>query len=210
MTTINTKGFKELDQFLKQLPEKLQINVMRGAIRAAGRVYRDEARSNVNSISGNLAKSIRVSAKLDRANKTIRGTVKAGKVTKQTLARRQKGQQQRVPGVFYAHFVEFGTRPHLIKVPEDEKRINYRRSRKLGIVVRESLTTINRRSLKIGSNFTGPTVMHPGARPKPFMRPAFDTQSRAAIKAAGEYIKKRLRTKHGLNTKDVNIEVDEE
>lgn len=197
MTTITTKGFKELDDFLKQLPVKLQTNVMRGMISAAGRVYRDEARTNVNSISGDLAKSIRVSTRIDRKARAVTGKVKAGATKKN-------------PGGFVAHFVEFGTQPHFIKVPEDEKRINYRRSRKLGVVTRESLSTINRRSLKIGSNFIGPTVMHPGAKPKPFLRPAFDTKSRAAIKKAGEYVKRRLSTKHGLNTKDVNIEVDEE
>jgi len=41
------------------------------------------------------------------------------------------------------------------------------------------------------------------------MRPAFDGQSSAAIMAAGEYIKKRLATKHGMDTADVNIEAEE-
>lgn len=197
MADIKTKGFKELDTFLKQLPVKIQNNVARGMIRAAGREYRDEARNNVNSISGDLAKSIRVSSRIDKRTGNVTGKVKAGATRKN-------------PGGFVAHFVEFGTRPHFIKVPENERRINYRRSRKLGIVVRESLTTINRRSLKIGSNFIGPTVEHPGAKPKPFMRPAFDKQSGAAIKAAGEYAKKRLRTKHGIDTRDIQIGVEEE
>lgn len=50
---------------------------------------------------------------------------------------------------------------------------------------------------------------HPGIQPNPFMRPALDSEAGEAIKAAGEYVKKRLRTKHGINTADIIIEVDE-
>lgn len=47
---------------------------------------------------------------------------------------------------------------------------------------------------------------HPGAKPKPFMRPALDQQSQAAVVAAAEYMKKRLASKHGLDTADVDVE----
>lgn len=52
-------------------------------------------------------------------------------------------------------------------------------------------------------------VTHPGMSPQPFMRPALDSEAGNAIKAAGEYVKKRLRTKHGIDTKDIIIEVEE-
>lgn len=52
--------------------------------------------------------------------------------------------------------------------------------------------------------------MHPGARPKPFMRPAFDTQHRAAIEAAREYIRARLAIKHGINVPGPGSELDTE
>lgn len=48
-------------------------------------------------------------------------------------------------------------------------------------------------------------VHHPGAKPKPFMRPALDQQAGAAVVAAAEYIKRRLANKHGLDASDVNI-----
>ena len=35
-------------------------------------------------------------------------------------------------------------------------------------------------------------VDHPGARPKPFMRPAFDGKAQAAIEAMAEYIRNRI------------------
>ena len=50
------------------------------------------------------------------------------------------------------------------------------------------------------------SVQHPGISPRPFMRPALDQMSGAAVLAAGEYIKKRLADKHGLDTADVVLE----
>ena len=46
---------------------------------------------------------------------------------------------------------------------------------------------------------------HPGARPKPFLRPALDQQAGAALIAAGNYIKRRLSTKFGLDTSHIEI-----
>lgn len=48
-------------------------------------------------------------------------------------------------------------------------------------------------------------VDHPGARPKPFMRPALDTKAQEALLAVGEAIKKRL-TKQGLDASGVDLE----
>lgn len=49
-------------------------------------------------------------------------------------------------------------------------------------------------------------VQHPGSRPKPFMRPALDSQAQQAVIAIGNAIKQRLATKHGLDTASVEIE----
>jgi len=51
--------------------------------------------------------------------------------------------------------------------------------------------------------------VHPGVMPKPFMRPALDTEANAAVLAVGEYIKKRLATKNGLDTSDIEIGIEE-
>lgn len=48
-------------------------------------------------------------------------------------------------------------------------------------------------------------VDHPGAAPKPFMRPALDSQAQAALVAVGEAIKKRL-NKQGLNASGVDLD----
>ncbi|MBK7493597.1 MAG: hypothetical protein IPI17_17935 [Nitrosomonas sp.] len=52
-------------------------------------------------------------------------------------------------------------------------------------------------------------ISHPGVSPRPFMRPALDANAEAAIVGAGEYIKKRLAKKNGLDTAGIEIEVEE-
>lgn len=54
----------------------------------------------------------------------------------------------------------------------------------------------------------GGDATHPGVSPRPFMRPALDAKAGQSVVAAGEYIKKRLASKHGLNTVDIDIAVD--
>ena len=163
---------------------------MRGALRSGANVLKDEAKANVPVASGALRDGLKVSTR------SKGGTVKA---------------ILRATGIhgYIAMWVEFGTRPHLIKVQESEKPINVRLSDKRGVLVRASMTTINRNVLKIGNTFVGPTVSHPGSNPRPFMRPALDARAQDAVIASAEYMKKRLSDKYGLDTSDVIIEGDE-
>ncbi|MBY0455257.1 MAG: HK97 gp10 family phage protein [Burkholderiaceae bacterium] len=55
--------------------------------------------------------------------------------------------------------------------------------------------------LNIGGKFVG-KIIHPGAKARPFLRPAFESESSAAVSAVAAHIKKRL-TKEGLNTADI-------
>jgi HK97 gp10 family phage protein len=83
---------------------------------------------------------------------------------------------------WYWRFVEFGTAAHTIKGKNGNPLF-----------------------------FNGAAVMsvnHPGARAKPFMRPALDSKSNEAINAVGQQIGKRL-NKIGLNAPAI-LEVDNE
>ena len=71
---------------------------------------------------------------------------------------------------YYAKWVEFGTWAHSIK--KGAKR-------------------------KAGTVETG--VPHPGARPRPFLRPAFDEKQAEAVAAVAAQVRKRL-TKEGINS----------
>lgn len=76
--------------------------------------------------------------------------------------RRRKARRD----AFYAHMVEFGTRPHVIKPKRG-------------------------RALRHGKTVFGTEVHHPGTRPQPFLTPAFEAARpegvasiRAAVKSA--------------------------
>lgn len=187
----HVKGLDQLQKFLDQLPVKMERNVMRGALRAAAKdVLLPAAKAGVNSISGELAASLRVSVRARRGE--VRAAVKTD--------------------IFYARFVEYGTRQHWISVAMSERPSRMTR-RGVRLFAIGTLNEIAYRggSLQIGSNFVGKSVVHPGipANSKAFMRPALDNNAGAATVAAAEYIKGRLATKHGLDTSGVSIELEE-
>lgn len=191
---IHVKGLAELQKMLDTLPVKIERNVLRGSLRAGMSVIKPVAQSNLHSMSGEISLKIGTRSR-------------GGTVTANLKARSARnGIPNNLP-----IWIEYGTKAHFISVAEEEKPINLRRSARLMRVVRASMTTVNRaiRSLKISGHFVGPTVHHPGARPRPWMRPALDSQAQAAVIAAAEYMKKRLATKEGLNTADIVIEGDE-
>lgn len=67
---------------------------------------------------------------------------------------------------FYARFVEFGTAQHFIK-PKKRKSLFF-------------------------AGVTKEGAEHPGASPKPFMRPALDSSQEQAVQAFADYVRKRL------------------
>lgn len=165
MAERTVKGLSELQKFLDTLTPKLEANIMRGALRAGMKEVLPVAKQNINSVSGELAKGLKISTRIERKNKRVVAKIKATG-----------------PHAFVAHFVEFGTKPHTITAKEG--------------------------SLQIDQNFVGGSVEHPGAKRKPFLRPALDQKATSAVVATGEYIKKRL-TKHGLDTSHITVEGDE-
>lgn len=179
----NVKGLDLLQKELNNLPAKMEKNVMRGALRAGANAVRNQAKLNApvgkpsgegsriyKGHAGALRDSIRVTTKAKGFGVTA--SVVAGGKNKKTGA-----------DTFYAHMVEYGTAPHIIKAKSGRK-------------------------LSFGGGFAS-SISHPGAAPRPFMRPALDSKHKAAVLAVGNYIKKRLSTKHGINTAHINLEGDE-
>lgn len=80
---------------------------------------------------------------------------------------------------WYAHIVEFGAAPHEMR----SRRANYEKTGDY-----RGLTVVDR--------------LHPGARPNPFVRSAYDANEQQAVDAAVDYMRNRLKTKHGLETPD--------
>lgn len=128
------EGLPEVYAALQKLPAEIEAKVVRFALRAGANVIKQAAIANAPIRSGLLKSTIKASAKRV-ANGEVVVSVKAGS--------RQKGGG----GAFYAHMVEFGTKPHQI------------RSRTGKILV-------------IGFSGITRKVMHPGSPPKPFMHRA--------------------------------------
>ena len=162
MTDTHVQGLSQLNDALQTLTDKIQKNIMRGALRAGAKVMRDHAKTiapveNSTAFSkykttlgwtpGELQRSIRLSAKL--SGDTVVATVKAGNKK-----------------AFYAHMVEGGTVEHWIR-PKNGKSLFF-----------------------AGAFHTA--ILHPGARKNPFMRITLDSKSREAVEQIGEYIRGRL------------------
>lgn len=170
MSQENITGGAALDALLQTLPANIEKNIMRTALSAGARVFLAEALRNApigrateserqqGFRPGALRRSLRVTSSVK--NGKASASVKAGGIVKKT------GEN-----VFYAKWVEFGTRPHTI-APRG-------------------------RTMSIGGQFVAGAVEHPGVRPHPFMRPAADAKSTQAVAAVQMQIRKRL-TKEGL------------
>lgn len=101
---------------------------------------------------------------------------RSGQLAKSIVARKQR--RPKGTGViyavganskgFYAHMVEFGTAPHWIKAKTGEKVL------KIGTDKRGRVYS---RRVNVYSKM----VKHPGAAPRPFLRPALDTKHREAV-----------------------------
>lgn len=165
VTTIS--GLKELDQMMKQLPAKIEKNVLRGALRAGQKVLADAAKSylrqNGSIESGELERSIRVRFK--------RKSEKFGWVRSYVMAGNRDA--------YYAHMIEFGTGAFYSGNGTKSLRAAYE------IVPKKA------ESLFFGGLFRE-SIMHPGIRPAPFMRPAVDNYSDAAFNAVFNYMQKRI------------------
>lgn len=179
MSETTVKGLADLQKVLDTLPAKIESNIMRGAMRAGSNVIMKESKQRVpvappnqenqrlyGGRTGLLRDSIKVSTNV--RNGRVTASVKAG------------GKDKKGGDAYYAHFVEWGTKPHVIKA-------KYGRMLAIGVAM----------------------VNHPGARPKPFMRPALDTQTGRALQAVREYIRTRLATKHGIDVPAPREEGDE-
>lgn len=185
MTAVNIKGLAELQHLLDVLPAKIEANIMSGALRAGANVLKEEAAAlcpigapseEGRRLYGQYTGALRDSIRISAFRKN-------GKIV---AVVKVGGKTKKGADVWYAHIIEFtGAVPHKIFSQKGKK-------------------------LPFGdASFDGRTyrrsVKHPGMKARPFMRPALYNKGEAAIKAAGEYIKRRLMRKNGIDTSDIAI-----
>lgn len=181
---ISVTGLAALQQYLNQLPAKVERNIMTGALRSGANVIRKAAKAAAPigppSSSGRKKYKLYEGALRDSVRVTTR--TRGGIVTATVHA---GGKLKNGAVVFYAHMIErTGAVAHLIKAQKGS-------------------------ALTIAGQQVSEVPDHPGMDAKPFMRPALDTQAGAAFVATGNYVKQRLQTKEGLDTADIVIELAE-
>lgn len=167
---LNITGGKALDDFLKSLPGKVEKNIMRSALRQGANEFKDEVKATVPVGPPSFENRQLYGAYPGALRDTVRVTTKS-KGGKVSASVKIGGKNKKGHVVFYAHMVEFGTKPHKI-------------------TSKKGYLSINGRVVK--------AINHPGTAPQPFMRPAFDAKATAAIAAVGAQIRKRL-TAEGIN-----------
>ena len=171
MSETPVKGLADLQRALDELPAKIEANIMRGALRAGAKVIMAEAKRLAPEGPPSSEGGKKYAARRGLLRDSIRISVRLrrGQVQARVIA---GGKVKGGGAAFYAHMVERGTAAHIIKAPPGA-RLNIR-----------------------GVFYT--SVMHPGARKQPYMRPALETQAATAVQAVREYIRNRLASKHGI------------
>jgi HK97 gp10 family phage protein len=170
---ITVEGLDLLNDALSLLPERLEQNWMRGAMRAGAMLQLAEAQRDVpvgnpssrnakiyGGYRGALRDSLRIST--NARNGVVTSKVTAGGKSKKTGA-----------NTYYAHIVEGGAQPHEIRA-------------KGGVI-----------GAKAGHSlfFAGlmrDLVQHPGAKAHPFMKDALDHTASAAVEAVAAYLRERF------------------
>lgn len=156
---------------MTELPGQFTRNVLRGAARAAVKVIAEGAKDR--SISDEVSDAIKTTVKSEE-------TRVIGKV------------QVKGKGAYIAPWLEYGTSEHFISVDDSQ-----RQGRSVNRINRLAKEPGSSHSLVINGKFVGTTVLHPGARAHPFLRPSLDNDASAAIAAAQGYIKSKV-TKRGI------------
>ena len=155
-----------LTRAIQRLPGQIHDNVARGAAKAFAAPIVEDARQRCRDeeVAASLKAKTRVEP--DAVVVTI-GT--SGK------------------GAYKAPWLEYGTKPHFISVAAADSG-----GRTVGRINRLNKAADREGSLRIGGNFVGPVVHHPGAKETKFLRPAIDSQWEAAVAAASAYFAKRM------------------
>lgn len=156
-------GFKELETALQQLGPRYARPALRGAMRDAARPIVRRAKANAPRKSGKLKKSIKSKVYIGKGQQLSIASVLIGSF----------GRASTDNDAFYAHMVEKGTEGH-------------------------SLQPKSRRETKKKSGSAGNATgrnkgrQHPGAKAKPFLKPAVFSEQKKAFKILGNRLAERI------------------
>jgi HK97 gp10 family phage protein len=149
--TVQIMGLKQLADNLKKIGKLAEGNAAIAMASAGASVFKKAAKKDVPEKTGKLKENI-IIKQISKGPHVLYVT---------TIRPAKKGKAgKKGTGVRYAHLVEFGTKAH----PEPKK----------GKKLKGPMFIDN--SGKLYWN-----VIHPGAKPRPFMRPAFENNHSEAL-----------------------------
>ncbi|MEH3046504.1 HK97 gp10 family phage protein [Sphingomonas adhaesiva] len=156
---VTVRGRAETKAFLRQLPERIESRLLKGAGRAAIDVIGDEAGERVRSdvVREGLKKEVRV---------------RDGRIVARLYV--ENGWARSL-----GTWLEYGTVGHFISVDRDQS--GGRTARRVNDLAKEG-------TLVIAGSPVGATVWHPGATAHPFLRVSLDVKADEAVQAAQRYI----------------------
>jgi len=157
------KGKTDVKAYFAAIPPALEEKILRGAARRAAKVIADEAK--LRTQSSEVRDSIKIETRPAEQGRVVSKVKTQG------------------PGAYLAPWEEYGTAPHYISVDDSQ-----RKGMSVGRINRKAKEGV----LVINGEPVGKTVLHPGARPHPFLRPALDLKAGEAIAEAQAYINTRL------------------
>lgn len=161
-------GHRDLERRLAKLDRKMQTRLMRNALGKPARAIVKDARALVPTDTVLLKKSLG-SRIVVRAQKkqafAVMGPRKGFEKTKaaQKLQSKHSGAKAKRRATYYAHLVEFGTKPH-----------------------KQRFIPLAGGVIRLAGD------LHPGARPRPFLRPAFDKNKQRATPMIAAELRKGI------------------
>lgn len=183
MSEFAVKGLKETLDVLAQLGPRIERQAIRSGLTAAAGVVRDDARARIARKTGLTSRAIRSGSprQLQNGSYSISVSVSGNK------------------HAFLGLFIEYGVSPHLIKVREEDKPTITTRRGERKMSMRMINRGFNAGSLRIGEQFVGPVVHHPGFAARPFLRPALEAKASEAVEAMRIKIVAVVESKTGFN-----------
>ncbi len=173
---VEVSGLMELERALSALPDAMaRSKVFAASVAAGARVVRKEAQRRCPVVTGNLRRSIKIKRKFNKAGLCIYqvGPGRSGK----------KNGKYEVDG-FYGLMVEFGTSGHRINVDKRKVLMLRKNKRASGRKPGTFKGYANRWVALVSGG-----VVHPGAKPRPFLRPAFDASTGEVIRVMQRRLK---------------------
>lgn len=168
---MNITGLKELGQALKQLPDNVGKNVLRGAVRAGAKVLTDAIIAKAPLYSG---PDKRIIPGIIKKSVYMKHIDQESNVQHQVFfvsVRKGKKQQAKGMDAFYWTWVEFGH--HVVpRVAKGGAKLSVRRA-----------AVTSGSSIVSGAQYV---------LPHPFFRPAFEATKEQSAKAIREYLATRI------------------